>query len=472
MPTLYGEGKRAFRRLQEEIMRVIPDQSLFAWSMSWNFYADSLTLHAEWGPTGRLSCTSSHRYRPQHMAADASLLAPSLDLFSFCGSIEAVPHDEVARRLQLEGKPNIPTFSYDFTPHGIRTQLPTIPLSLYLLGGATEDGPLSGWYLVVLGCEHSDLPGHLLGRICHISAASGSNIQFLYSGIANVTVPAHPPAHPGAVAHNVEILPLSLTPTSAQLPSLQIDFKTVHIPHSDRRINEPRVVAFRKTHERMCLVLPKKTRHALRAQGYTPSLQGSESDRAGPNSQWLTLLHSDKSHSIIIEFQHTLVADGVELSLEAYVRIAAGARGLRDDHLWELVGTVSWRDSYPWAQVLEKRVVVAKIGLRKLKIVFELHLVAPGHYVPHVEICDECQSSVAPSSRWKRPWTATGSPSEPVDTSSEQNMEEENEGSDKQAEEEQAETRQGESRKDEGGGPTDGGLTVGAPSWWGLACNF
>ena len=31
MPTLYGEGQRAFRRLQEEILRRVPDQSIFAW---------------------------------------------------------------------------------------------------------------------------------------------------------------------------------------------------------------------------------------------------------------------------------------------------------------------------------------------------------------------------------------------------------------------------------------------------------
>ncbi|EJF57905.1 HET-domain-containing protein, partial [Dichomitus squalens LYAD-421 SS1] len=31
MPTLYGEGRRAFRRLQEEVMRRNPDQSLFSW---------------------------------------------------------------------------------------------------------------------------------------------------------------------------------------------------------------------------------------------------------------------------------------------------------------------------------------------------------------------------------------------------------------------------------------------------------
>ena len=31
MPTLYGEGRKAFRRLQEEIMKASPDTTLFAW---------------------------------------------------------------------------------------------------------------------------------------------------------------------------------------------------------------------------------------------------------------------------------------------------------------------------------------------------------------------------------------------------------------------------------------------------------
>ncbi|KAI0648561.1 heterokaryon incompatibility protein-domain-containing protein, partial [Trametes meyenii] len=31
MPTIYGEGRRAFVRLQEQILKEIPDQSIFAW---------------------------------------------------------------------------------------------------------------------------------------------------------------------------------------------------------------------------------------------------------------------------------------------------------------------------------------------------------------------------------------------------------------------------------------------------------
>lgn len=31
MPMLYGEGTRAFQRLQEEILRTVDDQTIFAW---------------------------------------------------------------------------------------------------------------------------------------------------------------------------------------------------------------------------------------------------------------------------------------------------------------------------------------------------------------------------------------------------------------------------------------------------------
>ena len=43
MPTLYGEGRHAFYRLQEEIMRTIPDMSLFAWGNA-HFMSSLLSL--------------------------------------------------------------------------------------------------------------------------------------------------------------------------------------------------------------------------------------------------------------------------------------------------------------------------------------------------------------------------------------------------------------------------------------------
>ena len=39
MPTLYGEGRNVFYRLQEEILRTSPDTSLFAWGF-WTEFKD------------------------------------------------------------------------------------------------------------------------------------------------------------------------------------------------------------------------------------------------------------------------------------------------------------------------------------------------------------------------------------------------------------------------------------------------
>jgi hypothetical protein len=53
MPLLYGEGKRAFRRLQWEIMRTSTDHSIFAWE---------ITDEAAWGSNGLLA-SSPNDYR-------------------------------------------------------------------------------------------------------------------------------------------------------------------------------------------------------------------------------------------------------------------------------------------------------------------------------------------------------------------------------------------------------------------------
>ncbi|ETS80245.1 hypothetical protein PFICI_07774 [Pestalotiopsis fici W106-1] len=46
MPLLYGEGKRAFTRLQQEIMKGSEDQSLFAWGLSESPYSTEQLQHA------------------------------------------------------------------------------------------------------------------------------------------------------------------------------------------------------------------------------------------------------------------------------------------------------------------------------------------------------------------------------------------------------------------------------------------
>lgn len=101
MPTLYGEGRRAFRRLQEEIMRKSADPSLFAWGLrypltqasevlsssvcSWD---DNFTafLFANW-PTDFAHSQEVSFERPQHFDDDKVLL------FLNCAFVNIPKHD-------------------------------------------------------------------------------------------------------------------------------------------------------------------------------------------------------------------------------------------------------------------------------------------------------------------------------------------------------------------------------------------
>ena len=68
MPTLYGEGRRAFRRLQEEIMKLTTDTSLFVWGAS-------TTVQALQSAVGY--CDIEHA----HADSDSFLFAPAPSAF-------------------------------------------------------------------------------------------------------------------------------------------------------------------------------------------------------------------------------------------------------------------------------------------------------------------------------------------------------------------------------------------------------
>ena len=71
MPMLYGEGKKAFHRLQLEIIRTSNDQSIFAWG--WNPFVN---------------------------VRAGSILADDPSFFLYCGGMELVDHDEFIESLK------------------------------------------------------------------------------------------------------------------------------------------------------------------------------------------------------------------------------------------------------------------------------------------------------------------------------------------------------------------------------------
>lgn len=97
MPLLYGEGSKAFQRLQEEIMKHSDDQSLFSWSpkSSWSQYARETDML--W-----------YRYK-EEISSLSSLLARSPAAFGGCHNVVrsvdasfAKPYSITNRGIQIE----------------------------------------------------------------------------------------------------------------------------------------------------------------------------------------------------------------------------------------------------------------------------------------------------------------------------------------------------------------------------------
>ncbi|KAI1786366.1 hypothetical protein LXA43DRAFT_1085497 [Ganoderma leucocontextum] len=372
MPTLYGEGHRAFRRLQEEIMRRIPDQTLFAWT---SFSLDSPTEHHQ---PGSAICQCVWYSRDIPGLDHPSLFAPSLDVFRECGGIGPLPRDEVVHRLQHHL--DLPVADYYSTPYGIRTQFPVIPFSAYfphtlLVSHGANNIPSSRWYLAILECEHKDYPGHLLGRVCY-TQLPGYAVEFSYCGYVEIGLPRTP----SDSNRKFDLLPLAST-SLKRLRSPQIKFNTVYIPHAQERDGASQ--AMRRTpHDTIKLVMLKKARDELHVKGYAVNLRGP--DALHPTTHWLTLSHA--THDIAIKFQHTLEgqSDNQTLTISSWVTVSAEG--------W---GGSSTTDSLPWRETLLGTSGVGGDipGVGKWSIWEELTLASKDHYAVHVELRSERSES-------------------------------------------------------------------------------
>ncbi|KAH9935227.1 uncharacterized protein BXZ73DRAFT_100612 [Epithele typhae] len=125
MPVLYGEGKEAFRRLQEEIMKHSVDTSLFAWGTG--AFTETEIATAQHTVLPSASCA-------MHDDPARYLLAPSVSCFADCHKVEwrapvtQVPPDPSGMQLDMPSSNWIgfPTFTH--SPHGILGHVPVLPL--------------------------------------------------------------------------------------------------------------------------------------------------------------------------------------------------------------------------------------------------------------------------------------------------------------------------------------------------------
>ncbi|KAI0833582.1 HET-domain-containing protein [Trametes gibbosa] len=158
LPTIYGEGRRAFLRLQEEILRTIPDQSILAWRC---YLTRTKSLPS--GGWGLLA----------YVPAD----------FEHAADITPISDEDFASRLGVHDVSLLPGLYYALTPHGIRTRfyaahaqhLETRPA---FLGCAARDSALetkggSAYdYCAILPCQDGN--GRLVALPLYVSATPGT----------------------------------------------------------------------------------------------------------------------------------------------------------------------------------------------------------------------------------------------------------------------------------------------------------
>ncbi|KAH9855208.1 hypothetical protein C2E23DRAFT_814894 [Lenzites betulinus] len=117
IPAIYGEGRNAFYRLQEEILKHIPDQSIFAWGpLVFERYAWSCTQFGE-APLPETT---------REDEPNGYLFAPSPTAFEHSSRIDPLPLDEFERQVAIR----VPVPEYTITSYGIRTLLPLATLWL------------------------------------------------------------------------------------------------------------------------------------------------------------------------------------------------------------------------------------------------------------------------------------------------------------------------------------------------------
>ena len=396
MPTLYGEGDRAFRRLQEQIMQRTPDQSLFAWGEL--YLGSGLPDDLDFADTSKVVWAAVGEYEDDD--GENHLLAVSPRPFKGCEHISASRHDTI----QLPAHLSRQEIEYTSTPYGIRTQFWMMHLTQDLdslrIPLDSEDVQLkfrdlmadSQWYLVILRCEHQKQPGHLLGRVCYTSP-SESNVPFIHDGYIDVTSPQC-----DDMFEQAKLLPLS--PKTIEHCRPQIELKTVYIPHPNRSTLSASSNLRYQPYTTIKLVLLRVTRNALHSRGYKANLRAPDPDHR--TMHCLTL--SKDEHSITVEFQHTLEDGGYMFTIEAEVKMSGSHVQLDSapDSDRAERHTVSWSDViFPWRAKLDhEKVRLSAAGGGTLTVDLGLDFGGHGYYFLHVDILSDAppaSSAVEPA---------------------------------------------------------------------------
>ena len=176
-------------------------------------------------------------------------------MFQRGSQISFAPDEEVGRRHQLSSHSLI---ECTFTPHGIRTALPFLPVSAFLpvTTGGPESSPLSDWCFAILDYQIHSHPRCLFRKVCHIPP-SRSNIDLVYCG--GIV------ARKGNKSDVAQLFNLSLATVDRRVPLIKT--RTVHISHPARDGRDLDGARW-QLDEWFYMTLRRRARDALRARGY------------------------------------------------------------------------------------------------------------------------------------------------------------------------------------------------------------
>ncbi|PIL28751.1 hypothetical protein GSI_08795 [Ganoderma sinense ZZ0214-1] len=399
MPTLYGEGNRAFRRLLEQIMQRTPDQSLFAWG---DVYLGPQILPLP--SAGAAGVQDPQSFECFTYTEFPSLLAIQPSLFMNSGSIRAAPLDTV-REIQTH-KAHHHEIEYTSTPYGIRTQFQMIPLSNCFPSRSirydSQGMEVWQWYLAILGCEHKDPPaGHLLGRVCFIPP-SERGVEFLYPGFVCISSSK---AQHDRDDRWADHFPLSPDTIKRARGLRVVEAKTVYLAHPSRAPTPaPDALLQQRERSTVTLVLLPETSAALLASGYIAELRGpmqlQDAGRPGMGTHRLALAQDSAANDadeqggglgIVVEFEHALEEDGKRFTITARITVEMSeplAVGTTQPAAEP--DTVSWTDGRPWgAKLMRERVKVQGGGAGELVLDLGLDFAGMGIYFLRVDVLSD-----------------------------------------------------------------------------------
>ena len=250
MPTLYGEGDRAFRRLQEEILKRIPDQSIFVWDTR-----DPYTLRFLEPPVPSVDSA------PPCLELSGTytiVFAGSPHSFFRTGAVTPLPHNLCQQFLGLSESDH-PLPDYTLAPYGMRTHFPLLPIAKCFSPKPfpfidASDVDVHQWFLVILGCRlDSHHKEHMLARLCYLDTSmAGAEV------LKGMGVCRKPPEQ-----HHTDLFVLHAEDIARLRAHLEV--RTVYLAHPNRALSPgvPRI-------PEQCpdVALSAWTRAVLEAGGY------------------------------------------------------------------------------------------------------------------------------------------------------------------------------------------------------------